>query len=121
MALAVLSVALPPPPPPPAFEVAGLLALARDVIAREEAFGETPAARLPDLARDQDALARVRFCRYLLAALRQASTQTPGLLDDALTADLADLFDRADEMVDTLLWATERRDLLAEIIRAETS
>lgn len=125
MSSAVLSLALEPPQPTASplggLALADLVALARAVLEHDEAFGDTPEARTPDPQRDLAMLERARSVRKLLAALRQASSETPGLVPAPLAAELEDLYDRADELVDTMLWATERRDLLLETIRAETS
>jgi hypothetical protein len=99
--------------------LADLVALARAVLDHDEAFGETPEARTPEASRDLAMLERARSVRKLLAALRQVSPE--GLVPAPIADEVEELLDRADELVDTMLWATERRGLLLDVIGAETS
>lgn len=124
MSSAVLSLALQPSQPPEAstsgLTLADLVALARAVLDHDESNASTLDARTSDTSQDLALLERARSIRRLLAALRRASSETEDLVPVPLAAELEDLYDRADELVDTMLWATERRDLLFEVIRVET-
>lgn len=117
-----LAFALTPREPPPshtaqhyAVRVQDLVALARLTLDHNETLAPDP-----DPSRDQAALAAVRGARELLGALRELVAHPPEPWPASLLAEVEELYDRADELVDTLIWAVEGVDVLREVIEAET-
>ncbi len=92
-----------------------LVMLARQTLDHHETL-----APEPDLVRDQAALAAVRGARELLGALLDLVAHPPEPLPASLLAEVEELYDRADELVDTLIWATEGAGVLREAIERET-
>ena len=117
-----LAFVLTPREPPPSItaqhytvRVQDLVALARLTLDQNETL-----APEPDPLRDQAALAAVRGARELLGALRELVAHHPEPWPASLLAEVEELHDRADELVDTLIWAVEGGDVLREVIEAET-
>lgn len=103
------------PPQRQAARVADLVTLARQTLDHHQTL-----APEPDPVRDQEALAAVRGARELLGALRDLVVLPSGTLPASLPAEVEELYDRADELVDTLIWATQGSEVLREVIEEET-
>lgn len=98
-----------------AVRVQDLVALARLTLDHNETLAPDP-----NPARDQAALAAVRGARELLGALLDLVAHPPEPLPASLLAEVEELYDRADELVDTLIWATEGAQVLRDVIQEET-